>query len=76
MRIPMRAFWLLSLNINRLRAEEDGRQLMTACAAQSGEGSENHRQRLIAETGEVTVMDPIKSAVRDLDGLNELKRMQ
>jgi len=54
MKLPMRAFWLLSGNINRLRAEEDLRSLTIAAAAQQSEFAQEQRKSLIEEMGEVT----------------------
>jgi len=75
MRLPMRTFWLLNQNINRLRAEEDLRSLTTAAASQSSEFAEEHRQSLILEVGEPTKGSSPLEAKRDEEGVAELKRI-
>ena len=76
MGLPIRAFWLLNSNVVRLMAERDLRTLQVASSAQQqGEAISHIRENLVIELGEVVVMDPIASAVRDQDGFNELKAM-
>ena len=72
--MPVRAFWLMSSNIRRVRANEDVRSLMIASAAQSAEGIEDVRERLILEIGTV-VTEPPTSVERDEAGFAELRAM-
>lgn len=74
--MPIRAFWLFSGNIRRVRAENDMRSLMVAAAAQSAEGIENHQERLVLEVGLVMTNDhPALDVERDEKGFSELKMM-
>lgn len=73
--MPVNAFWLMSGNIRRIRAGEDIRSLMTAAAAQSGEGIKEMQSRLVLELGEVFKEQPGIHAERDEAGFNELKLM-
>lgn len=76
MDLPIRAFWLLNSNVSRLMAEKDMRSLTIAASAQQeGEAITQVRENLVIEMGEVMVVDPIASAVRDEEGFNELKAM-
>lgn len=72
--MPIRAFWLMSGNVRRLRAHSDMRSLMVASAAQSTEGVENTQERLILEIGEVA-KEPPTSVERDGAGFEELRAM-
>lgn len=73
--MPIRAFWLFSGNIRRLRADSDMRSLMVATAAQSAEGIENHQERLVLELGMVMNDSPVLDVERDEKGFSELKMM-
>ncbi|WKZ86345.1 hypothetical protein N5B55_05165 [Ralstonia pickettii] len=72
--MPIRRFWLMSNNINRLMAERDMRALSVAGSAQSGEGFTEYRQQLILEIGTVLRDDPMSSE-RDEAGFEELRAM-
>jgi len=73
MAMPIRAFWLMSGNIRRLRASNDMRTLAVAAAAQSADGYKETHERLVLEIG--TVYAGPTSVERDEAGLNELKMM-
>ncbi|PLC44565.1 hypothetical protein C0Q88_07755 [Ralstonia pickettii] len=72
--MPLKRFWLMSNNINRLMAERDMRSLSVAGSAQSGEGFAEYRQQLILEIGTVLRDDPL-STERDQAGFEELRAM-
>jgi hypothetical protein len=74
LKMPVRAFWLMSSNIRRIRAQSDVRSLMVASAAQSPEGIDEIRERLVLEIGEV-VKEPPASVERDGAGFEELRAM-
>jgi hypothetical protein len=76
MRLPIRAFWTLNRNINRLLAEEDLRALMLHTARQSPEGAQGHETKLRAELyqTEEKRFDPLNEQ-RDDAGFAELKAM-
>lgn len=72
--LPIRTFWRLHANINRIRAESDLRSFHVAAASQSEKGGEYH-QRLVLELGEITKVDPIANAIRDEEGVSRLKQI-
>jgi len=73
--LPFKLFWLMSNNISRLRAEKDVRALMIANCSQAQDATVELRSSLITELGTIMKVDPIASAVRDVEGFNELKAM-
>ena len=76
MDIPVRAFWLMSGNIRRIKAGDDLRNLMTATAAQSADGIKEYRERLIIDIGEVMKESVVTiEAERDDVGFAELRSM-
>ncbi len=77
MSLPIRAFWLMNSNIGRLLAERDLRGLSLATAAQSGEGTQEIRQHLVIEMGDVGKCenDDALTAKRDQQGVDELKSL-
>lgn len=69
---PLRLFWVLSRNVDRMRAEEDMRRARASVAVQSGkEPLQNYLRELQAEVGTVFV----EKAFFDASGWNELKAM-
>ena len=81
LRLPIRVFWLLSNNIQRIQARNDLRLLNVYTAAQSlGNGSvellNNVREQLIDERGVVIKVkfDP-SNAKLDRGGLETLRRL-
>ena len=72
--LPIKTFWRLHANVNRIRAEADIRSFMVSTASQSTEGAK-FRDNLIVEMGEITKTDPIAGAIRDEEGVARLKRI-
>lgn len=75
MKMPIRAFWLMSGNIRRLRAESDLRNVTVAVVSgcESVDEIKNYQERLILEMG-VVVKSPIGADIdRDESGFAELK---
>lgn len=83
MALPIKTFWLMNSNIERIEAQRDLRKLTVANAAQSQEGSENCRQRLIVEAGTIVKLEggpqrggrPYVHEERDEAGFAELKEL-
>ncbi len=75
MELPIQAFWLMSSNIRRIKAGDDLRNLMTATAAQTADGIQEYRERLIVDIGEVMKEPLVADAERDEAGFAELKTM-
>lgn len=71
MKMPVRRFWLMNRNINRIQAENDVRMVTVMNAAQSQEGAKEYRESLIEEMGDVARAE----AVRDEAGVDRLKNM-
>ena len=59
MELPIRAFWLMSANINRLFAERDMRLLSVTAAVNSTEGMQEKIDILSNEIGKVTRFDEV-----------------
>lgn len=51
--MPIRCFWTLSQNINRISAQNDLRDLSIACYCQDREAATKYREHLEVEMGEV-----------------------
>lgn len=80
MQIPMRTFWLMNSCIERIQAQQDKRFARVSLSAGMNASNDSVKElftSLDTETGTVvkTVFDPIKSAVRDEAGFNDLKEM-
>lgn len=75
--MPIRAFWLMSGNIRRVRAGNDLRAMMVATVAQAPEGAKEMQERLVLEMGDVYVSKTVSplEVERDEEGFNELKAM-
>lgn len=64
--IPLTMFWMLSRNIDRLRAEEDIRNLQVARAAQAdGEGVKAFMEGLQLRIGRPVVTDKVYDSRKD-----------
>lgn len=64
--IPLTMFWMLSRNIDRLRAEEDVRNLQVARAAQAdGEGVKAFMEGLQLRIGRPVVTDKVYDPRKD-----------
>jgi hypothetical protein len=75
MALPVRAFWTLNRNVNRLLAEEDLRALMLHVSRQSAEGCSAYETKLRNEIFPAAdAFDPLKAA-RDEAGFAALKAM-
>lgn len=78
MALPLKTFWFLSGNVDRLMAREDMRTFGVATAAQSTqEYATSYHNRLVGEIGTVMKlkMESPLEAKRDEEGFNLLKRM-
>ena len=76
--MPIRAFWLMNSNIERVQAQKDMRSLTVAvCGHVGGDAATKHREKLVIELGEVVKLksDPIREAVRDEAGFQALREM-
>ena len=69
------AFWLMSGNIRRVRANAEMRSLAMNLAAQSGEGASEYHERLVLELGTVTTAPVVPDVERDEEGFSELKAL-
>ena len=69
MRLPIRAFWTMSGNLNRLFAERDMRLLSVNAAVNGSEGIKDKVEELSQELGRVTRYE----TVFDADALELLK---
>lgn len=64
--VPLTMFWMLSRNIDRLRAEEDVRNLQVARAAQAdGEGVKAFMEGLQLRIGRPVVTDKVHDPRKD-----------
>ena len=72
--MPIRCFWTLSGNINRIQAQDDIRALSLACYSQDKEAATTYRERLEMEMGTVYeyTIDIAKEKL-DRKGLQALK---
>jgi len=82
MRLPLKTFWLMSTNIDRIEARNDMRAVTVAQMAQATpEGVQQFREALVIEAGEIVKMDgqalenDPRNAKRDEAGFADLKRM-
>lgn len=74
MDLPINTFWFMNHAIHRIMAEQNLRDLTVMNSAQSGEGAEQCRTRLIVEMGEVVKESPL-AAQRDYEGFEQLRMM-
>ena len=78
MEVPIKTFWLLNYNIDRIQAQKDMRSMTVVGHAHGGgDTAVEFRERLVVETGTVIKMkvDPMRDAVRDESGFAALKEM-
>lgn len=78
MGVPVRTFWFMNAQIDRIQAQKDMRSLTVAvCGQGGGEAAQSFRERLVIEAGEVVKLkfDPIREAVRDEEGFSALREM-
>lgn len=69
--MPIKRFWLMNTQIDRISAQRDLRALTLTNVAQSEESAKNHREHLNREIGTLVVGAP----ERDEKGFNELHKM-
>lgn len=74
MALPIHVFWMLSGNVNRIRAEEDLRALRIGNMAQGQGGASELAEKLVKEMGEVCKTDP-RNEQRDEEGFADLKAL-
>jgi hypothetical protein len=80
-RLPLRAFWMLQKNIDRLEAAQDYRTMQVMLSVTSEQGVKAHTERLKKIIGKVIVYDEARMVKRtileedrlDVDGLNRLR---
>lgn len=81
MRLPLRTFWLMHRNIDRIEAKRDMRAMSVSLVAQSTpDGAKQFRQELLVEAGTIVKLegageDSPLAAKRDDSGFADLKRM-
>lgn len=78
MSLPIKTFWMLNGNIERIEAQKDMRALTIAVNGNAGaQAAQDYRQRLVIEVGTVVKLEdnPVALAVRDEEGFAELKAM-
>lgn len=73
MQLPLRAFWLMSGNVDRIQAQKDVRSLTVAACAQGGEAATTCRTQLIVEVG--TIVKVGMDVRRDADAISTLKEL-
>lgn len=75
--MPIRCFWTLSQNINRIQAQGDLRKLTISCICQDKEATGKYREQLVLEMGRIFeyTIDPTKEKL-DREGLQALKALQ
>jgi hypothetical protein len=69
--MPIKRFWLMHKNIDRIEAQRDLRALTIANVGQSEEDSRDHRKHLLDTVGTLVIGAP----ERDQEGFEELKSM-
>lgn len=78
-KLPLKAFWMLQRNIDRLEASSDYRQLQLICSATSSEGVKDVSERLLKTIGKVVIYDEqkrvehIQEEQLDRAGLNRIR---
>ena len=77
MALPIKTFWLLSGNVERISAQKDIRSFSVSSHCQDSEGSTAFRERLVLEIGETVKMEPGAEtlAAVDVEGLEDLRKM-
>lgn len=74
--MPIRCFWTLLGNINRIQAQDDLRSLSIACYSQDNKASQTYRETLIVEIGQVYEYQKIPNQDKlDREGLKALKAL-
>jgi hypothetical protein len=76
--MPLRTFWMMNKNIDRIMAEADMRMLSVVAYAQSGDGIEDFTKKLRDQVGKIVEIDAAKMAMSetyDREGLLALKAL-
>jgi DNA recombination-dependent growth factor C len=74
--MPLKRFWMLSKNVDRIAAEFDYRNAIVAISAGSSEGVESLMTNLKKQMGSIVEIDEAKMALSetyDRDGLLSLR---
>ena len=71
--MPVRRFWLMNSNIQRIQAEFDLRKMSVVASAQDGKAYEQYRKTLVIEIGDVTITNQKEGL--DRAGLEMLRAM-
>jgi hypothetical protein len=72
--LPLKTFWLMSNNIDRIDAQEDMRSLTIVTVGQSGEAANELRKSLNVESGMIVKVQEVHE--RDEAGFEELRGLQ
>lgn len=85
LKLPLKTFWLLNQNVDRIMAHDEIRFVAASAASQAENGGVEHRKRLAQELGtvfkkatpkiETTNVMELPNAERDEGGVAELKMM-
>jgi len=70
--LPLRTFWMMSNNINRISAEEDIRNLSVATGSQSEKGFKQVSEALKEEMGEIFKRSEESEVMESLSKLRKL----
>ena len=65
--MPLKTFWLLHKNVDRIEAGGDYRQLQTIVSATSSEGIQAHSEKLMKIIGTIADIEPQATAIKDDD---------
>ena len=60
--MPLKLFWMMHKNVDRLTAEDDMRLASALISSQSGEGFSELMNNLRKQMGKVVVIDEVKTA--------------
>jgi hypothetical protein len=82
LKLPLKTFWLMNRNIDRIEAKNDMRAMSVAIVAQAnGDSVQQFRQELVVEAGTIVKLEgegedttPLE-AKRDETGFADLKMM-
>ncbi|WP_342234653.1 hypothetical protein [Inquilinus sp. OTU3971] len=73
LQVPIRAFWLLARNINRLKAQDDMRSLRVLVAPQIKDGVSSLSESLVLEIDQIGESTSEDTSELDREGLHALK---
>lgn len=80
MAVPIKSFWMLNAGIDRINAQDDMRSLTVASVSQNGEASQEYREKLVLEVGNIVTVDAqpeveVEEGQSNLAGFAELKAL-